>query len=167
MDYDKASRFWDDKDSNNTKLNKDELNILIDNYINSHNTCCLATGFGTNIRCTPIEYNYYNGYFYLISEGGHKFSNLKNNKNVALAIYDSYKGFQECNGMQINGVAEIIDENSKEYEEIFLKKKISLEALKKLNHPMYLIKIKPIEINFLSSEFKKMGLNTMRQKLIR
>lgn len=167
MNYKDAIQYWDLHDQNLDKLNDYKLNQMVDNFISKHNTCALATGYNDEIRCTPIEYNYYDGIFYLISEGGHKFIGLENNKNVCLAIYEEYKGFGNCNGLQINGIAEIIDSTNPIYKEIFEIKKISLEALNKMGHPMYLIKIVPKEINFLSSEFKKLGLNTMRQKIYR
>ena len=59
----------------------------IEKFIKSHNTCALATGYDDKIRCTPIEYLYLTGMFYIISEGGEKFANIMLNKNVSLSIF--------------------------------------------------------------------------------
>ena len=53
-------------------------------FIQEHKVCALATGSGEYVRCTPIEYNFVDGAFYLFSEGGMKFKGLKDNKNVCL-----------------------------------------------------------------------------------
>lgn len=44
------------------------------------------------MRCTPIEYSYHDGRFWMFSEGGEKFIGLEKNENVCLAIYDKYDG---------------------------------------------------------------------------
>jgi hypothetical protein len=40
-----------------------------------------------------------------------------------------------------------------------------VEALKKLPEPMYLLKIKPVRIDYLDSELKKQGFSS-RQQLV-
>ena len=47
--------------------------------VNSNNTCTLATGTGDYVRCTPIEYSYHDGKFWMFSEGGEKFIGLEKN----------------------------------------------------------------------------------------
>ena len=47
-------------------------------FIQEHKVCALATGSGEYVRCTPIEYNFVDGAFYLFSEGGMKFMDLGN-----------------------------------------------------------------------------------------
>ena len=93
-----------------------------------------------------------------------KFKALENNKKVSLAIYDSYVGFGKVSGMQVSGTAEIIEPLTDEYMELLRFKNISVENLKKLQITMYLIKITPLRIDFLCSEFKKLGFDS-RQHL--
>ena len=152
-----AAEYWDRKDSSEAQMPKEPLLQAIAGYIISHNTCALATGIGDYVRCTPIEYSYTDGCFWLLSEGGHKFLGLAANPKVSLAIYDSYTGFGSVSGMQVTGVAKLVDMWSQEYLDLLAFKKIPPEALKKLGHPMHLIKIIPTRIDYLSSELKKQG----------
>lgn len=59
----------------------------MEEYILANKTCALATGAGEFVRCTPIEYTYHHGAFWMFSEGGEKFAALEKNKNVCLAIF--------------------------------------------------------------------------------
>lgn len=95
-----------------------------------HNTCALATSANDIVRCIPIEYNYIDGNFYLLSEGGRKFRGLYTNENVSLAIYESYQGFGELAGMQIMGKAQIIEPFSDEYNKVLEYKKIQRRRLR-------------------------------------
>jgi nitroimidazol reductase NimA-like FMN-containing flavoprotein (pyridoxamine 5'-phosphate oxidase superfamily) len=156
-EYHEASEYWNMKDAESVKMERSELLRISEDYIQSNNTCALATGSGNFVRCTPIEYSYVGGAFWMFSEGGQKFAALENNHNVCLAIYDKYDGFEKLKGMQVTGTAEIIEPFSEEYIMMAEYKKISIDALKKLPHPMNLIRIFPTRIDFLNSEFKKEG----------
>ena len=164
MDYKKAAYYWIEKDAKAARMDDDELLVQIDKFIMEHNTCALATGFGDFVRCTPIEYSYKDGKLWLLSEGGLKFHGLEVNKNVCLAIYDSYNGFGQLGGMQISGTAELVEPWTGEYMELLAFKKILAQNLKKLPNTLYLIKVTPTRIDFLCSKFKKLGFDS-RQHL--
>src|SRR5574344_1472290 len=136
LDYEKASLHWIEKDKKTKKMNQEELQNEIEQFIKVHNTCALATACDEFVRCTPIEYIYYLNCFYLFSEGGLKFKALKDNKNVCLAIYDAYSGFGNLGGMQVTGIAQIIEPFTEEYDQICAIKKIPLEVMHKLPEPM-------------------------------
>lgn len=164
MDYKKAASYWIEKDEKAVRMDYDSLLAHIEKFILAHNTCALATGCGDFVRCTPIEYNYKDGKFWMLSEGGLKFHGMEVNKNVCLAIYDSYKGFGQLGGMQISGIAELVEPWTDEYIDLLNFKKIAVENLKKLPVTMYLIKVTPTSIDFLCAEFKKLGYDS-RQHL--
>lgn len=164
MDYKKAACYWMEKDAQAALMDRDAILAEMEKFIKEHNTCALATGSGDFIRCTPIEYNYKDRCFWLFSEGGMKFNALEYNKNVCLAIYDSYVGLGQLGGMQISGTAELIEPWTSEYMDLLTFRKIPVENLKKLPVTMYLIKVTPIRIDFLCSEFKKLGFDS-RQHL--
>ena len=136
-------------------------------FIQEHKVCALATGSGEYVRCTPIEYNFVDGAFYLFSEGGMKFKGLKDNKNVCLAIFDAGDkvGFGELHSAQISGAAEIVEPFSEEYLKLLQYKHIPKEMIRKMPEPIHLIKITPVEAEFLDTDFKKDGYNA-RQKVI-
>ena len=156
-EFKEAAEYWQKKDATAKKLSREVLIAVMEEYIQANNTCALATGSGTIVRCTPIEYSYHAGAFWMLSEGGLKFFTLERNQNVCLAIYDPYDGFGKLNGMQVTGMAEIVEPFCNEYLKAVTFKKIPLEALKKLPSPMHLIKITPKHIDFLNSAFGEQG----------
>lgn len=164
MDYKKAAAYWIEKDAQGVRMNREGLLVEMEKFIMTHNTCAMATSCGNFVRCTPIEYNYKDRKFWLLSEGGLKFRALEKNKNVCLAIYDGYTGFGELGGMQIEGTAELVEPWSGEYMDLLELKKIPAENLKKLPNTLYLIKVSPTCIDFLWWEFKKLGFDS-RQHL--
>lgn len=163
MDYRKAAAYWDEQDASAKKADRETLLAEAEKFIRSHNTCALAAGGGSLIRCTPIEYTYYEGCFWMLSEGGRKFAGLEINPNVCLAIYDPYEGFGKLGGMQVSGKAGIVEPWTEPYLSLLRFKKIPEDALRKLSHPMYLIRVAPEKIDFLNSEFKKMGFDSRQQ----
>lgn len=164
-EYQAAARYWEEKDASSVKLEQDKLRAMVEEYIQSNNTCALATGTGGYVRCTPIEYSWYDNCFWMFSEGGKKFIGLQKNPNVCLAIYDRYEGFGKLHGMQVMGLAELVEPFSEVYNAHAARKKISLEVLRKLPSPMHLIRIRPTHIDCLFSDFKELGC-TPRQTLL-
>ena len=142
--FEEAVQYWDKKGT--VPMPEAELKKAVTDYIQANNTCALATGAGDYVRCTPIEYSFHDGKFWLFSEGGKKFIGLETNPNVCLAIFDKYDGFGNLKSLQIMGKAAY--------------KKIPLAALQKLAAPMNLICITPTEINALFSDFKKGGYSS-------
>jgi hypothetical protein len=160
MDYEKAASFWEEKDAQSKRMDKKALMDAAEKFIAGHNTCALAAAGGGIVRCTPIEYSYRDGCFWMFSEGGMKFRALKENKNVCLAIYDGYNGFGGLGGMQVTGTAELVEPWSAEYKAAVDFKKIPHEALRGIGHTMYLIKVTPACMDFLNSDFKKEGFDS-------
>lgn len=165
MDYKKAQNYWKEKDAASVKMDAAALKRKIEEYVGANNTCALATGADGFVRNTPIEYSFHDGCFWMFSEGGEKFVGLEKNPNVCIAIFDSYSGFGSLKGLQVMGTAEIVEPFSEEYSAHAAVKKIPLAALKKLDPPMNLIKIRPVSADFLNADFKKDGFDA-RQHLI-
>jgi len=166
MDYQKAAAYWEEKDKTAVKLERTELLKEIETFIRAHNTCALATGYGDQVRCTPIEYTWMDGKFWLLSEGGKKFLALEHNKNVCLAIYDAYAGFGTLGGMQVQGTAEMIEPWSEPYLKLLEQKHIPAESLRKLPGIMHLIQVTPLQIDFLSSTLKEKGVSSRQQIML-
>ena len=164
FDYEKAADHWTERDRNASHMDDAALKERIEGFISKHNTGALATASGDFVRCTPIEYNYVDGFFYLFSEGGLKFKGLKDNKNVCFAIYESYSGFGNLQGLQVMGSAEMVEPFSDEYTRLFKHRRIPEETMRKLPEPMKLIKIVPESYDFLDSTLKDEGFGS-RQHL--
>lgn len=161
-EYVKAAEYWKNKEQ--VKMPKEALEQAVTAYINANNTCALATGTGDYVRCTPIEYSFHDGKFWMFSEGGEKFIGLEKNENVCLAIFDKYDQFHNLKSLQIMGKAEMIEPFSDIYKAHAEYKKIPIAALEKLDPPMNLICVTPVKIEALFSEFKKAGYGS-RQTL--
>lgn len=161
-EYVKAAEYWKNKEQ--IKMPKEQLQQAVTAYIDANNTCALATGTGDYVRCTPIEYSFHDGKFWMFSEGGEKFIGLEKNENVCLAIFDKYDRFHNLKSLQIMGKAEMIEPFSDTYKAHAEYKKIPIAALEKLNPPMNLICVTPVKIEALFSEFKKEGYDS-RQTL--
>ena len=145
-EYERAANYWKEKDAQSKKLDQDVLKKAVEEYI-------------------PLEYTYHDDCFWIFSEGGEKFYALEKNKNVCLVIFNKYEGFGKLKGMQVTGLASIVEPFSQEYVQAADFRKIPLKALEKMLHPMNLIKIKPKKIEFVNSDFKKDGADS-RQTLI-
>ncbi|MEE3392056.1 MAG: pyridoxamine 5'-phosphate oxidase family protein [Lachnospiraceae bacterium] len=164
FDYDAAAEYWVKKDALAIPMDPKDLKVKIRAFLEAHNTCALATAADNMVRCTPIEYNYVDGYFYLFSEGGLKFKGLKVNKNVGLAIYETYAGFGKLKSLQVTGKACMVPPFSDEYLKLLDYKKIPVEAIRKLPQPMNLIRIIPETYDYLDSDLKNDGFGS-RQHL--
>ena len=160
--FEKAAQYWEHKEQ--TSMPQEAVKKAVTDYIAQNNTCALATGTGDYVRCTPIEYSFHDGKFWMFSEGGKKFVGLGKNPNVCLAIYDKYDGFGNLRSLQVMGKAELVEPFSEAYNAHAAYKKIPLAALEKLPSPMNLICVTPTEIQALFSDFKKEGYSS-RQTL--
>ena len=63
------------------------------------------------------------------------------------------------------GKAEIVEPFSEEYNRHAAFKKIPLDALKKMESPLHLICIRPVQIEALFSDFKKDGYDSRQTYL--
>ena len=105
-------------------------------FLKRNHVLHLSTCKNNTARSTPIEYRLSGLTFYLLSEGGAKFENLKNNKKVSFSIaepYDSEKDYWSYKGLQAWGTAKVHNQkkNPEQFQEALKKMKIG-KALKKL-----------------------------------
>lgn len=156
-DYMKAAEFWQTKDQNTKQLSDEEIWSAVSEYIAANNTCALATGYGEYVRCTPIEYMFFDDCLWMFSEGGAKFEALENNSNVSVAIFEKYTGPKNLKGLQVMGKANVVDLYSDEYNRAAEKRKIPIAALKKSNNILYLIKVSINDVTFLNKDFEADG----------
>lgn len=163
-EYEKAAKYWKNKEQ--AAMPKEQVKQAAEAYIKVNNTCAMATGSGNYVRCTPIEYSYHDGKFWMFSEGGEKFIGLEQNDNVCLAIYDKYDGFGNLKSLQVMGKARLIEPFSDVYKAHAEYKKIPLKALEKLESPMHLICVTPLKIEVLFSDFKKEGYSSRQTWVI-
>ena len=164
-EYEKAIHYWDKKESKSMPV--DVLKPAVEEFLTSSAVCALATGSGDYVRCTPLEFSYHDGKFWIFTEGGEKFIGLETNKNVSLAVFDKNPDFGELKSVQVKGTAELIEPMSDEYLAHADYKKVPVTALKKLadrGDLMHLLSITPVKVDVLFSDFKKQGYDS-RQRI--
>lgn len=155
--YDQAITFWARKDESEKRMDPEAVWNWICAFLSSHKVLALATASKDFIRCTPLEYTWHDGALWIFTEGGLKFKALKENKMIAAAVFDTNASFGGLQSVQIAGTAEIVDLFCADYYAAAAFRHIPAEALKKLEEPMWLLKITPTEITCLNSDFKKDG----------
>lgn len=128
-------------------------------FLNDQHVLHLSTCKNNLPRVTPLEYRLHGLTFYILSEGGSKFNNLKVNKNVAFSIaapYDSNKDFWGAKGLQAWGKAKVysMKTNPRRFKDA-LKKMKALDTMKKIGMkelpPQFnyrVIEITPDRINY-------------------
>ncbi len=119
-----------------TDLSLDNVEKEIIDYISSNNVLHLATCKDNNPRSTPLEYHSEGMNIYIISEGGGKFANLRENPKVSLSIASIYKPLEDffsARGAQIWGEAQVCTkETNPELFEEGIRVINPLEVLKQL-----------------------------------
>lgn len=127
----------------------------IEEFLLSHNTGVLATGWGTHVRATPIEYKYKDGHLYIFSEGGGKFANLYRNDQVSFSVCDPFSDFQHLAGLQLHGTARIIEPDEDEYEQAASIRSIPVARLRAMPVMLHIIDITLTTATFLWGGFTK------------
>jgi len=105
-------------------------------FLKEQNVLHLCTCRNNLPRATPLEYRLLGLTFFILSEGGGKFNNLKVNKNVSFSIaapYDSNKDFWGAKGLQAWGKAKVysMKTNPRRFKDV-LKKIKAYETMKKM-----------------------------------
>ena len=165
MNYAKAKVFWDGQRMQQKQMEPSEVKREIDEFLHSQKICCIATGYGMSVRSTTMQYLYNDGCLWFLTEGGHKFDGLEMNKNVSISVFTTDRAEGENIGLQVAGVAEIYGTDSDEFDHFINVRKIKREAVEKLGHPVYVIKVEPVSYEILNNAFEKRGYGK-RQMLI-
>ena len=105
-------------------------------FIKKNHILHLSTCFNNTPRSTPLEFRFNEMTFFILSEGGGKFSNLNKNRKVSFSIaepYNSIEDYWSFKGLQAWGNAKIYNQrkNPRQFTEALKKMKIA-EVLKNL-----------------------------------
>lgn len=156
---DLALRLMEIRDTILVELPPSQLRSEVEEFLNEHNTCTLATSAQGRVRATPLEYQYSQGHLYILSEGGRKFANLLSNLRVSVAVYEDYTAMDNLKGMQITGQAVIV-EDMVEYQEALKMKGLTLDYIRSLPVDLKLIRVDMEKVEFLNSKFEKDGYSS-------
>ena len=64
-EYKKAANFWKEKERK--EMPEEQLKPVVEDFLRDSTVCALATGTGDYVRCTPLEYSYHDGQFWIFS----------------------------------------------------------------------------------------------------
>jgi len=138
-------------------LTDEELRKRALRFLHNQVVGTLATCFDNEPRSTPVRYRCQGFAIYILTEGGGKVRNIRENNKVSFSLYGKYAGFRTVRGMQLWGTAEIIEPKDKEnYSKAFeIMKLQEREDLKKVGieevQPgMAIIKITPNRVRYLN-----------------
>lgn len=159
VDIGHFKNFWIEQQKTAKHMEKDAALAHIKHFIETHNTCALATGTGDFVRCTPIEYTWMDGCFYLYSEGGDKFIGLEKNANVSLAIFEYYGDKNDSHGLQVTGIAELYPPRCEMFKKVLAFKGIPYDVMKAAKVDVALIKITPRAFEMYDTDFVKAGFD--------
>lgn len=157
--WEQASSFWTRKTASEKQMGKEKLSAWIDAFLGAHNVLALATGSGDHLRCTPLEYRWHDNALWILSEGGRKFSALRENRLVAATVFETDTTFSNLQALQVEGMAEIEDNTSEDYRKETAYRHIPVSALRNLAEPLWLIKITPTSITCLNTGFTAEGFS--------
>jgi nitroimidazol reductase NimA-like FMN-containing flavoprotein (pyridoxamine 5'-phosphate oxidase superfamily) len=139
------------------RLPQDELKERIIRFLREEKICTLATCSQNMPRSTPVRYRSQGLTVYILTEGGGKVKNIRDNPNVSLSITGEYTGFQSVTCLQAWGKAVIIKpQDGPAYDEarriMNLEERPDLKNmnLQSIRTPMDLIKIELEKARFLS-----------------
>ena len=93
--------------------------------------------------------------FAVFSEGGLKFRALRENKHVALAVCDEYRGPGTAKGLQVTGTAAVFGTDDADYAVQLEALGINAAHMQKLG--LILILITPQEFDYLDGTLKDKG----------
>lgn len=159
VDIEHFKNFWIEQQKTAVHMERSEALYHIEGFIKNHNTCALATGCGDHVRCTPIEYTFMDGEFYLYSEGGNKFVGLEKNLNVSLSIFEYYGDKNDSHGLQVMGKAELYPPRCELFKKVLEFKGIPYDVMKAAKVDVCLIKITPTTYEMYDTDFVKKGFD--------
>jgi len=112
---------------------KKELEEEIIDYLSKKHPCVLATcGKDGKPRASVVDYINDGLILYILSEGGEKFNNIKENNQVGVGLGTSSHKLRSVRGVNIRGTAEIFADDTPEFAEAVKLFKPMIEEIKEL-----------------------------------
>jgi hypothetical protein len=140
------------------EINRRKLENMICDFLKTQATCVIATCSDSIPRASTVEFFPVGLTLYVITEGGKKVENIRKNPGVSIALSAPFTGWKGLKGLQMGGTAEIGRKGSAIFAE-------GVKAYKKRKGPkkvlipdfMDIVKIIPVEIDYIDAELEKKG----------
>ena len=135
----------------------EELKDRIIRFLERCKIGTLATCSDNLPRSTPVRFGRRDLTIFILTEGGGKLENIKENANVCFSVYGTYTGFRSCRGMQLWGRAQILYPDDKAaylpaFEALGLEERADLKKIDMgdARTDMPIIQIVPERVRYLS-----------------
>ena len=134
---------------------KEELEEEIIDYLNKKHPCSLGTCGKDGVpRISMVDYKNDGLTLYIMTEGGAKLKNIKENNNVAVGVGTSTQTMRSVRGVNIWGIADVFYDGSPEFAKGIELFKPFLEDIEKMTGKpaqlppgiMKLIRVKPTKM---------------------
>ena len=139
------------------RLTDNELKERIAKFLREQKICTLATCANNIPRSTPVRYRSQGLTLYILTEGGGKVQNIRENNVVSVSIVGEYTGFKSVTCLQLWGTAEIIEprggqryEKAQKIMDLEEREDLKQIKIKNIRTEIYVIKISPDKARFLS-----------------
>ncbi|MGF7059582.1 pyridoxamine 5'-phosphate oxidase family protein [Brassicibacter mesophilus] len=135
----------------NKKMNPDQLRMHVREFLSEHKEATIATSMNNLPRCSPVQYFLGNDLdVYIISAGGDKFANIRDNPNVCMLVNTEYINYRQIKGVQIFGHA-TTSINKPDIKEEAKRYCPDAHLVEYEEDSLYFIKIVPEKIIYLNS----------------
>jgi general stress protein 26 len=138
-------------------LDREELERLVVDFMESQGMCVLATCSANVPRASAVEFFPEGTTIYILTEGGRKVENIERNPMVSVAIHTQFTGWDTIKGVQITGSAEIGGKGSAIFssgERAYARRK--KQAIR-LPDFMNVVRITPQKIEYLDTTLRVKG----------
>lgn len=134
---------------------REELEHEIIDYLSKKHPCTLATCSKEGIpRVSVVDYVSDGLTIYIMSEGGEKFKNIKENNRIGIGIGTSTQTMRSVRGVNISGIAEVFSDETPEFAKGLQLFRPFIEDIEKMTGKpakmpegiMKLIRVTPIKI---------------------
>jgi general stress protein 26 len=99
------------------ELSREELGEQIRTFLEENCICTLATCSDNIPRATILRYKGKGMKIYILTEGGGKMHNIRENPQGSVTVCAEYNGFLSVKGVQVWGRAEIVKSTDPAFEE--------------------------------------------------
>jgi general stress protein 26 len=140
------------------ELSRRKVEKLILELLKTSPLCVIATCSDSIPRASTVEFFPIGTTLYILTEGGQKIQNIKENPHISIAIHGEFTGWSNVKGLQITGTAEIGRKGSRIFKEGLLAyKRRRRSENADLPSFMNVIKVRPAKMEYLDTTLAGKG----------
>jgi hypothetical protein len=150
-------------------LSRQHVEKLIVRLLEACPLCVVATCSDNIPRASTVEFFPVGTTLYILTEGGKKTDNIKQNPKVSVAVHAEFTGWSDVKGLQITGLAEIGEKGSPVFNEgirAYKRRRGQESTALSLPDFMNVIKVKPAKLEYLDATLAGKGYKVRHTLLL-